>query len=162
MRLYIVRHAEAVEPDEKATVKDADRPLTPQGQSDARKVAQHLKYIGLEKPKIITSPLLRAKQTAEVFQRTWTLPMKALKFDDRLKPGEDWKPLLESLPAGRWENAWLVGHQPELSQMVGWLLGRRYAKIRLNKGSVACLEIKEKASKGTGRLRWLLDPELVL
>ncbi|QVL32853.1 histidine phosphatase family protein [Telmatocola sphagniphila] len=162
MRLYIVRHAEAVMLDEKATIKDADRPLTPKGLEDARKVAQHLKYVGLEKPKIISSPLLRSRQTAEVFQRTWTQPLKALQFDDRLKPGVDWKPLLESLPAGRWENAWLIGHQPELGQIIGWLLGRKSAKIRLNKGSVACLDIKEKATKGTGRLRWLLDPELLL
>ena len=113
MRLFLVRHAEAApgEPDEL-------RPLTPAGRTVARDLGERL---APEHPDaVVSSPLLRARETAEQIARAAGLTAEA---DDRLAPGataED----LQAAVAGRGDTVVAVGHQPDCSAIVLTLTGR--------------------------------------
>jgi phosphohistidine phosphatase len=113
MRLILVRHAEAApgEPDEL-------RPLTPAGRDAARALGQRLaqEHIDL----ILTSPLLRARETAEAIARGANAPVEV---DDRLAPGAT-AAATQAAVAGRGETVVTVGHQPDCSEIVLELTGR--------------------------------------
>ncbi len=113
MRVFIVRHAKAApgEPDEL-------RPLTDAGRAAARSLGERLQA---EHPQaVISSPLLRARETAEPIARAANLE---LEIDDRLSPGVD-ADLLRAVVDGRGETVVVVGHQPDCSEIVFALTGR--------------------------------------
>jgi phosphohistidine phosphatase SixA len=113
MRLFLVRHAEAApgEPDEL-------RPLTPAGRAVARDLGERLATEHLDA--VVSSPLLRARETAEQIARAAGLTPEA---DERLAPGataED----LKAAVAGRGDTVVAVGHQPDCSALLLVLSGR--------------------------------------
>ena len=111
MRVLIVRHAEAASgnPDEL-------RPLTPKGREHARAVGARLRDDGFAADAVVSSPLLRARETAEA------LGLGAPKVDDRLAPGAS--PFdVRDAAAGRGETVVVVGHQPDCSRAVAALSG---------------------------------------
>src|SRR5258708_7047377 len=113
MRLFLVRHAEAApgEPDEL-------RPLTPAGRTVARDLGERLSS---EHPDaVISSPLLRARETAEQIARAADLTPEA---DERLAPGASADDLTAAV-AGRGKTVIAVGHQPDCSAIVLALTGR--------------------------------------
>ena len=113
MRLFLVRHAEAApgEPDEL-------RPLTPRGREAARALGEKL---AAERPDaVISSPLLRARETAEQIARAAGAEVDA---DDRLAPGATAADVKAAV-AGRGETVVAVGHQPDCSTIVLELTGR--------------------------------------
>lgn len=112
MRLYLIRHAKAApgHPDEL-------RPLTPEGREQARLLAER---IAAERPEaVVTSPLLRALETAEVLARACGLEAEA---DERLAPGAN-SADARAAAAGRGERVVLVGHQPDLGRIAAALTG---------------------------------------
>ena len=114
MRLYLVRHAEAApgSPDEL-------RPLTPEGRDQARSLGARLREAGVRADAIITSPLLRAKETGVLVGKELGLePIP----DERLAPGTS-APMLAQAVSGRGETVIAVGHQPDCSQIVAALTG---------------------------------------
>ena len=116
VRLVIVRHAEAAsgEPDEL-------RPLTPEGREAARALGLRLANEGLEPDAVLTSPLLRARETAQELARPGGLEPEP---DERLAPGAD-ADLVREAVAGRGETVVTVGHQPDCSEIVLALTGER-------------------------------------
>lgn len=108
MRLVIVRHAEAGPgtPDELRT-------LTPAGREQARELGRHLREQGLEPDAVLSSPLLRARETAEEIARAAGV---AVQPDDRLSPGATAKDVLDAV-AGRGERVIVVGHQPDCGRI---------------------------------------------
>jgi phosphohistidine phosphatase SixA len=113
MRVFIVRHAKAApgEPDEL-------RPLTDAGRAVARSLGKRLQA---EHPQaVISSPLLRARETAEPIARAAKLE---LEIDDRLSPGVD-ADGLRAVVDGRGDTVVVVGHQPDCSEIVFALTGR--------------------------------------
>jgi phosphohistidine phosphatase len=132
MRLFLVRHAEAApgEPDEL-------RPLTPAGRTVAREVGERL---AAESPDaVISSPLLRARETAEQIARVAGLTAET---DERLAPGataED----LEAAVAGRGEAVVAVGHQPDCSAILLVVTGR---ELDFAPGAVQELELDDAGS----------------
>jgi phosphohistidine phosphatase len=118
VRLYLVRHAEAAPGD-----PDELRRLTPQGREQARALGQKLDADGARPGAILTSPLLRARETAELIARAAGLTPDA---DERLGPGatpED----LNAATSGRGDTVVAVGHQPDCSTIVLALTGRERA-----------------------------------
>ena len=114
MQLYLVRHAEAAdgEPDEL-------RPLTPEGRRAARSLGERLAAQGIRPDAVLTSPLLRARETGVELARPAGLDSEP---DDRLAPGataEDVRAVAE----GRGETVVVVGHQPDCSQIAAALTG---------------------------------------
>jgi phosphohistidine phosphatase len=159
MRMILVRHAEAVAKGENGVAKDFDRPLTEHGREQARKLALAFVAHGVTPGAVVTSPLVRARETAEPLLPLLPGPEKEPVLCDylavdALKPKRLAK-LVADLGA---DTVILVGHNPDLSAYAGWLLGAGETAIELEKGAAALIEFEGDAEKGAGRLGWLVTP----
>jgi phosphohistidine phosphatase len=107
----------------------------------------------------VTSPLLRARQTAEAILRHWGPDAPQLRETDLLAPGGKHRKAARYLRELEGESVAVVGHQPDLGELVGWFIGSRKAQVDLAKGGVACVVFDGPPRKGSGYLAWLLTPE---
>ena len=114
MRLYLVRHAEAA-----AGTPDELRPLTPDGREQARALGADLRQAGVSPDAIVTSPLLRARETALLVGQELGIEMTV---DARLSPGATADALSDAV-AGRGQTVIAVGHQPDCSRIAAALTG---------------------------------------
>ena len=112
MRLYLVRHAEAAPGD-----PDELRPLTPIGREQARDLGKQLASNGIRPDVILTSPLLRARETGEALGNATGAPVET---DERLAPGAD-ADAIRTTVAGRGERVLVVGHQPDCGRIAAAL-----------------------------------------
>jgi phosphohistidine phosphatase len=161
VNLYILRHGIAVERGAPGFKTDADRPLTPKGKRQLRQIATAMKNLDLRFNLILSSPFLRARQTAENVARSLKLK-KCLAFSDELAPDGDPKAIIRQLnelePAP--ENALLVGHEPYLSRLVALLIsGKAASTIDLKKGGMCRLETDLLRFGRCATLTWLLTPK---
>jgi phosphohistidine phosphatase len=155
-RIFVIRHAEAEESVEAARAHrdDRHRRLTESGKRDMRKGAEGLATLVDDIPLILTSPLKRALETAELVQGAF--PKSKLKQHALLAPGFDPAELLESL-AGESSAVALVGHEPDLSLWVGYMTtGVGRSLVRMKKGSVCRLDMPEPALPGEASIAWHL------
>jgi phosphohistidine phosphatase len=131
VRLYLVRHAEAApgEPDEL-------RPLTPQGREQARKLARRMRDELTHPQAILTSPLLRARETGGELSRALNIEVEP---DDRLAPGATADDVRAAL-SGRGDPVVVVGHQPDCGQIVAALAGG--PEPRFPAGSLVIVEFE--------------------
>ncbi|MGE5246941.1 MAG: SixA phosphatase family protein [Verrucomicrobiota bacterium] len=154
MRLYLVRHAEAIE--RSADLPDGVRFLTPKGRSAFRKIARRARKAGMAPEAIFTSPLLRAVQTAEILAERLGHEGPVLVARE-LSPGFDDRALRTVLRrAGNLQEAAFVGHEPDLGDLAAALLSLR-GEFPLRKGAVVALEVPPGARKGTGTFLWMED-----
>lgn len=154
MRLLLVRHADA---DTVASSDDARR-LSEKGHKQAKAVAKYLAALDLKVDRILTSPLPRAKETAAYLVEA--LGKKECIEDARLAPGMQPEEACEILKDGDEEEfvAW-VGHEPDFSRFLAWLIGLDDPHhIEVKKSGVALLEI-ETPRRGGGILQVLLPPK---
>jgi phosphohistidine phosphatase len=158
MKLYVIRHAEAVLLETEGVSSDEERYLTPAGQASLPPLARTMRRIGATFARILTSPLVRAKQTAEGIVAHWGGKAPPLSETPLLAPGAKKQDLLAHLRELGEESVAVVGHNPDLSELVGWLIGDKDVNISLKKSGVALVEFKEEVDKGTGRLTWLITP----
>jgi phosphohistidine phosphatase len=150
MDLYFLRHGEADWPD--WNEPDDERPLTKRGKKEMREVASYLSRIDTCPTLILTSPLPRASQTAEIAAAK--LKIKCCE-DKMLAPGfgrPELKRLLEKYPE---ESLMFVGHEPDFTDVISALTG---ASLKLSKAGVAKIDIER--SLEDGRLLWLFPPKL--
>jgi len=158
VRLLIVRHAIAVDAGAPG-VPDADRPLTPAGAGKFRASARGLAAL-LDPPDVLlASPLLRARQTAEIAAAAWG------KVTPRSTPalaGGGFEELAEVVDALRARKlVALVGHEPSLSALLARLLGTpQDARLAFKKGGAALVDVPDRLAGG-GRLVWFLTPRLL-
>jgi phosphohistidine phosphatase len=160
MNLFVLRHGIAAEPDAPGIKSDAERPLVPKGEQRLRAAAAAMEKMGLSFDAIISSPYLRAKQTAEIVAKHFKL-QKKLAFSDDLIPGGNPQTLIRQLndlkPAP--ENILLVGHEPYLSRFIALLSsGSPAATIEMKKGGLCKLEVEELEYGHCATLAWLLTP----
>jgi phosphohistidine phosphatase len=158
MDLYIIRHAEAQPLGERTISADADRPLTEAGKAQARLLAQTLQRLGVKLDVLLTSPLLRARQTAEEMLSSWKAPVPELQVTDELAPGGKRKGLSRFLRELEKEAVGLVGHQPDLGLYAAWLIGSKKIGIDLDKTGTACIQCPKGPRKRRGTLIWLVTP----
>lgn len=156
MQLYLIRHAEAAPADADTAEADAARPLTEFGSRQARAVAEALKAHSVAVGRILTSPLLRARQTAEVIAQGLGEP--GPQVCQHLAPGGKRRRLSKAVCDAGVQAVALVGHDPDLPEYLAWLIGSRKAQIALAKAGVACVECDDDPGKGAGVLHWLLTP----
>jgi phosphohistidine phosphatase len=159
MDLYIIRHADALPLGEQGITEDADRPLSPTGFRQARGLAQGLMKREVVLDLVLTSPLLRARQTAEEMLKHWSLPAPELQECKALRPDAKSSKLARFLRDLQANSVALVGHQPDLSRHTGWFIGNKKVRIDYAKGGVARVSFSTKSHKGTGDLIWLVTPE---
>jgi phosphohistidine phosphatase len=159
VELYIVRHAIAAErgpewPD------DNQRPLIQRGIDRFKESVDGLVWLDVQVDVVLTSPLLRAKQTAELLAAG--LPEKPpVKVCDVLGPGHTSVETMEQIARdshGETRVA-LVGHEPDLGELTAWLVGTR-RPIPYKKGGVARLEMDSLSSRH-GTLAWLVTPKML-
>jgi phosphohistidine phosphatase len=157
IELYFLRHGPAGS-KEAWTGEDAARPLTERGREVTASVARRLAETGLELDVIVTSPYVRARQTAEIALAALHVG-SALETDDLLMPGfgpAELRNILRRHPDAH--RIMLVGHEGDFSSVVGQLIGS--ADLALRKAGVAMVEIGD-AGSVRGSLRWLVPPSLL-
>lgn len=163
MELFLIRHGIAVERGIYA--EDCDRPLTDKGHHRTRRVAERLDQLGLHFDLILTSPFVRASQTADILYQVGlgdALETSALLEPDC--PIEPWLAWLESWPQRRGGCLALVGHEPNWSEWTAQLIsGEPWGSLRVKKAGVVGLSLPELASPlGNSELFWLAPPRLLL
>ena len=159
MDLYVIRHADALALGERGITEDADRPLSEVGETQAKAVGTGLQAKGLRPALIVTSPLVRARQTAEGIQRQFPAERPALQVAEELAPGVKPKQLARFLRGLTADAVALVGHQPDLGEWAAWLIGSKKAQVDLAKAGVALVSCPDGPRKGGGTLVWLVTPE---
>ena len=153
MLLHLLRHADAGDP-EAWTAPDSLRPLSPKGRRQAKRLGDHLAAIGFTTEVIVTSPKVRAEQTADIVGERLGV---AVTVDDRLAGAFDIEALDELLTdAGNPERIVLVGHDPDFSEALSTLCG---PQLEMKKGAFARIEVERPLRAGRGALRWLLPPD---
>ena len=156
MLLDLLRHADAGDP-EAWDRPDAERPLSDKGRKQAKRLGDHLASIGFRAEAIITSPKVRAAETAELVAEKID---GTVTTDDRLAESLD-VDIIEAIlgEAGDPDEAMLVGHDPDFSELLSVLCAA--AGVSMRKGALARIEIDRPVRAGGGTLRWLLPPDVL-
>ena len=150
MRLYFLRHGEADWPNWDRP--DDERPLTERGKKEMRKVAKFLRELDVPLDDIVSSPLPRARQTADIVANRFKLGAREQETMGGGFSVAGLKELLEKFPV---DNLLIVGHEPNFTDVIAELTG---ADCKLSKGGVALVDLDPEKMKG--RLLWLFPPKV--
>lgn len=157
MLLWLVRHAVAIEREE-FDGSDAERPLTSKGRRKFRDFCRRLARRTTMPQSIVTSPLVRAVETASILAKAADLRKSNVHYTDLLSPGVDMRELIRyagGMPANRIA---LVGHEPDMSEILAELVGG--GAYRFGKGFIAAVEFESSPALHEGRLAWFAGPKL--
>jgi len=156
IELHLLRHADAGDPMAWKG-PDEDRPLSGKGTKQAERLGRFLKEVGFRPDAIITSPKVRAAQTAEIVARHLGLPVRV---DARLAGGFEIGGLEAIMgDAGDATRPVLVGHDPDFSEMLVELT--MASGVTMKKGALARIDAERPLRSGRGILRWLVPPDLL-
>lgn len=158
MDLYLIRHADAVSRSD-PNFTEEDRPLTDKGRDQARALAEALQAHNVQFSAVVSSPLVRARQTAEQMLQHMPGPLAELQFSDHLAPRGKFKKLRRYLLGLGADSVALIGHEPDLSALAARFMGSRKAQLELAKAGVAKLRCDGLPDKGCAALVWLLTTE---
>jgi len=156
VELYLIRHADALALGERGITDDAERPLSEQGENQVRTLAHGLLHRGIALDGLVTSPLVRAKQTADLLVRNWTATPMEVEVSDTLVPNARPGKLARYLRKLGGRSLGVIGHLPHLPHFAAWLIGGKKAQIDIGKAGVVCISCPDEPGKGTGTLRWLV------
>jgi phosphohistidine phosphatase len=159
MHLYLIRHADAAALGERGITEDAARPLSQQGEAQAHKVGRTLRKKGVKLDKLVTSPLVRARQTADLILQGWEGSPPEVLVCDCLAPDAKPRKLAKFLRKLGGEHVALVGHLPHIAEWAGWLVGAKKAHLELAKAGIALVACGDGPGKGMGVLQWLVTPD---
>jgi phosphohistidine phosphatase len=163
MNLYVIRHAIAVDEGTSEYESDSQRPLTDKGRKKMRQIAKALRNLGVEFDLILSSPYVRARETAEILAEVFKMKKK-LVFSDNLIPlGNPDLLITEVNEKYSVDSLAVVGHEPHLSTLVG-LLAAENGKIdvTLKKGGVCYLSADDLHHEHRATMEWLLTPGLLM
>jgi len=160
MRVIIFRHGPAGERDAQRWPDDSLRPLTSRGAERTHAAACGLAWVEPDIGVIVTSPLARATQTADVLARVFE--DATVETLDELRPLGSHRRILEFL-ASRPADACLalVGHEPDLGRLVGVLVFGAPVAMPLKKAGACAIEFDGEVKAGGGRLCWTMPPRLL-
>ncbi len=154
--LHFLRHASAAD-RETWDQPDEQRPLTEKGRRQAERLGRLLVAAGFTPDAVITSPLVRARETAEIVAG---LVGAVARIEPRLGEPLDLA-ILDAIldDAGSPRRPIVVGHDPDFSELVTELIGG--SPISMRKGVLARVDVERPLEPGAGELRWLLPPDLL-
>jgi len=159
MILYIVRHGIAVDRTDPKCPPDAERPLTARGVQKTRAAALGLQALGAKPDVLITSPYVRAAQTAEIFAEALGFSPEKIKVSDALKPAENPANIMNEIARLRAKEVMCCGHAPHVDLLISHLAGARGTFTAMKKAGVACFE--QEGGHGRWELRWLFSPKVL-
>ncbi len=159
MKIYLVRHGIAVEGLMRGITRDSERPLTDEGIEETKMVARGLKCIGVKPDVIVASPLIRAKQTADILHAELG---GELTTSDSLCPGVTPSNVYKFLKKYSESNElFLVGHEPDVGDLVKSMVGAGYEfTLPFKKAGVCCVEVHDLPPTLPGTLKWLVTPKI--
>ena len=142
MRLHLFRHGIAIDREDAACPSEHDRFLTPKGIAKTQAAAQGLRALGLKPNVILTSPLLRAVQTAEIVCEALGYPVKKLRQIDALKSDAKPADLFDELSGLKADEVICVGHAPNLDELIAFAVGSHTAVTSLKKAGLGSLDME--------------------
>lgn len=159
MVLYIVRHGIAVDKTDPKAPPDPERPLTAKGVQKTRAAALGIKELGAKPDVLITSPFVRAAQTAEIFAEALGFPTGKVRVTDALKPMANPADFIKELSHLKGKELMCFGHAPHLDQLIAQLVGGRGVFTELKKAGIASLE--HVGTHSTWKLLSILTPKIL-
>lgn len=159
MNLYLIRHAIAVEEYE----DDSQRPLTDKGRKKMRQIAKGLRALGVEFDLLLSSPYVRAAETAEILADVLKVKTE-VQFSENLTPAGNPEVLIAELNEKySADSVALVGHEPFLSSLVGLLVAdTTNVDITFKKGGVCSLSADDLHHARKASMDWLLTPGILV
>jgi len=159
LELYLIRHGVAAERG-KDWPEDAQRPLTPDGIARLRKSVHGLNAMGVGFDQIVTSPLVRTRQTADVVAEELE-EHPPIAVSDALAPAGSTASVIQEITRHvRKPRLALVGHEPNLGELAAQLIGAR-TPLEFKKGGICRIDFDMLPPKGGGLLRWFLTPKML-
>jgi phosphohistidine phosphatase len=161
MLLYVVRHGIAIDREDPKCPADPERYLTEEGTEKTRQVAKGLAATGATPDLFLSSPYVRAHQTAEIFAHALDYAKQKIRRTDLLLPGAEPSLLFRELAKDKQSSSvFLFGHAPQLDDIIATALGAKHHVTSLKKAGVALLELK-RVSPPSAVLAWLAPPKLL-
>ena len=160
MRLSLLRHGIAADRDGQEYANDNERPLTPKGERRMRRIGKGLQAVGLAYDRILSSPYLRAKQTAEIVAQVMSAP-EGVMLAETLAPEGNPRQLIEALRSEHRDrqDVLLVGHEPYLSRLISTLLtGGPNLSVVMKRGGLCTLDVETLRFGRCASLISLLSP----
>jgi phosphohistidine phosphatase len=160
VNLFLLRHGIAVEPGTPGFSRDSERALTPKGERKVWQVADALLAMEISFDLILTSPYVRARQTAEIVADVIGAKKK-LQYTEHLTPGGSPKRLVDLINGGKPgpNNVLLAGHEPYMSELISLLIsGDSHASVLMKKGGLCKLSAETLQHGRCAVLEWLLTP----
>ena len=158
----MIRHAIAEPLGTADQFSDENRSLTEEGRDRMRDVVKGLKKLGVQLDLILTSPLVRAVQTAEIVAHSLGMNKKEIRQTTALSPGATVEQLFAEIKNGKGvESIAVVGHQPDLGHLISKIVqsDAGVLSIQLKKGGICCINISETVPTLRGDLIWFLTPK---
>ncbi len=161
MQLYIVRHGIAIDHEDPKCPPDPERYLTEEGVDKTKQVAKGVAALGVPADLFLTSPYVRAAQTAEIFANALDYPRQRIRRTDFLLPGAEplrfFKELVKEKQAS---SVFLFGHAPQLDDLIAAAVGAKENVTSMKKAGVALIELR-RISPPIGVLVWLATPKIL-
>ena len=162
MKVYLIRHGPAVDIGEQGVKTDVARMLSAEGRAKSSTAARGLCRVPeVAIARIVSSPLIRARETAEIFAEALGVKRK-VELLPELTAGRSAMALASWLAAQPPTDLALVGHMPDLADLAAAMAcSGSSLDIVFKKAAVLCLEFEQRAMPGTGRIVWLLQPDVL-
>jgi phosphohistidine phosphatase len=161
MQLYIVRHGIAIDREDPNCPPDPERFLTDEGMEKTRQVAKGVAEIGAVPDLMLSSPYLRAVQTAEIFASALEQNKQKIRKSDLLLPGADPMQLFRELAREKQASAvFIFGHAPHLDDLIATAIGSKHHVTALKKAGVALVELRRMVPP-SGELVWIATPKML-
>jgi phosphohistidine phosphatase len=156
LELYLIRHGIAAERGEDYP-DDSKRPLTSAGMTKLRREAKALNTLDVTFDLIITSPLVRTRQTADIIAETLQGKPSVVTSDSLAPAGTPAGVVAELARHAKKPRIALVGHEPNLGELAGRLIGAK-SPVEFKKGAICRIDFEVLPPKGYGQLRWFIPP----
>jgi phosphohistidine phosphatase len=161
MDLYIVRHGIAIDREDPKCPPDPERYLTEEGVDKTKQVAKAIAALGITPDLLLSSPYVRALQTAEIFANALKYSKQKIRCTDLLLPGAESSALFRELAKDKQASSVFVfGHAPHLDELVAAAFASKHPITVLKKAGVAALKLK-RVSPPSAEFLWLATPRLL-
>ena len=159
MILNLVRHGIAIDREDPDCPPETERYLTRDGLKKTREVAAGIRELKIEPSLMITSPYVRAAQTAEIFAEALAYSREKIRHSQALRPGSNPAEFLREIAHVKADEVMCFGHAPHMDQVIAAAVGARGVFTALKKAGIAALEF-ESPSAGKATLLWILTARI--